>query len=97
MVCSLIASILFILLPLWEYRSSFVDVFTGASRRMPLIEIVPTSGQDSCKAADLEDSSLLRDNDVDRMELSLLSELDANSNNGIENLPKASAVASQSR
>jgi Na+/proline symporter len=100
MVWGLIASIVIIFLPLWEYRSSFVDVFrifTGASRRMPLNEIVPTSGQDNSKAADFDDSSLIRENDIDTMELSLLSKSDANSSSGIENLPEASAVASQSR
>jgi hypothetical protein len=87
MVWGLIASIVIIFLPLWEYRSSFVDVFrifTGASRRMlPLIELVPTSSQDNSKATDLDDSSLLRENDV-HMELSLLSKSDANSNSSIK-------------
>lgn len=87
MVWGLIASIVIIFLPLWEYRSSFVDVFriiTGASRRMlPLIELVPTSSRDNSKATDLDDSSLLRESDV-HMELSLLSKSDANSNSSIE-------------
>ena len=87
MVWGLIASIVIIFLPLWEYRSSFVDVFrifTGASRRMlPLIELVPTSSRDNSKATDLDDSSLLRENYV-HMELSLLSKSDANSNSSIE-------------
>lgn len=85
-VWGLIASTVIIFLPLWEYRSSFVEVFqilTGDPQPMPLNEIVPTSGQDNT-ATDHDESSVLDENDGDAMELSLLSKSDSNSNRSVK-------------
>ena len=85
-VWGLIASIVIIFLPLWEYRSSFVEVFQiliGDPQPMPLSEIVPTSGQDNT-ATDHDESSVLDENDGDAMELSLLSKSDSSSSSSIK-------------
>jgi urea-proton symporter len=87
MVWGLVASIIIIFLPLWEYRSSFVDVFrilTGASRPIQLSEAA-IGRMSNSTVSDHDSAPLFCENDGDgTMELSLLSESDANSISGHE-------------
>jgi Na+/proline symporter len=96
-VWGLIASIIIIFLPLWEYRSSFVDVFrilTGASHQLPICDEAPSPGTHS-KSAD-RDSESLYENDSDMMELSLLPKSNAigksSHDNDMGNISSVSSV-----